>query len=74
MCTINVLEIMFGTRAYIEITCPVPFFKSYKPVTEVVSAKFQQAITFEKGTEHVISVLIQREDVISGNFFVRCMP
>jgi hypothetical protein len=40
---------MFGTRACIEITCSVTFFKSYNPVTEVVSAKLQQAITFEKG-------------------------
>jgi hypothetical protein len=35
VCTINVLEIMFGTRAYIEKKCSAPFFKSYKPVTEV---------------------------------------
>jgi hypothetical protein len=45
VCTINVLEIMFGTRAYIEITSTVPFFKS---ITEVVSVKLQQDITFEK--------------------------
>jgi hypothetical protein len=33
------LEIMlFGTMAYIKITCSVPFFKSCKPVSEVVSA------------------------------------
>jgi hypothetical protein len=48
-CVPSILEIMFGTRAYLEITCSVRFFKSYKPVTEVVSAKLQQAITFEKG-------------------------
>jgi hypothetical protein len=54
VCTINVLEIMFGTRAYIEIISSVPFFKSY-PVAEVVSAKLQQAI------EHVISVHIQKD-------------
>jgi hypothetical protein len=35
-------------RAYIEIAYCVPFLKSCKPVTEVVSAKLQQAITFEK--------------------------
>jgi hypothetical protein len=33
---------------HIEITYSVPFFKSYKPVTEGVSAKLQPAITFEK--------------------------
>jgi hypothetical protein len=48
VCTINVLEIMFGTRACIEITCSVPFLKSFKPATKVVSAKLQQAITVEK--------------------------
>ncbi len=31
----NVLEIMFGTRAYMKITSTVPFLKSYKPITEV---------------------------------------
>ena len=46
VCTINELEIIFGTRAYIKITSTVPFLKSYKPITEVVSAKLQQAITF----------------------------
>jgi hypothetical protein len=30
VCTINVLEIMFGTRAYIEITCSIPFFKFFQ--------------------------------------------
>jgi hypothetical protein len=43
------MEIMFGTRAYIEITSTVPFFKSFKPISEVVSVKLQQAIIFEKG-------------------------
>jgi hypothetical protein len=70
-----VLEIIFGTRAYIEITtCCVPFLKSFKPVTKVVSAKLQQVITFEKGTEHEISVRIQKDDVISDNFCVGHMP
>jgi hypothetical protein len=39
---------MFGTRAYIEVTYSVPFFKNYKPVTEVVSAELQKTITLEK--------------------------
>jgi hypothetical protein len=47
--TMTVLAIMLCSRAYVGITCCVPFLKSYKPVTEVVSAKLQQAITFEKG-------------------------
>ncbi len=51
-----------------------PFLKSYKPVTEVVSAKLQQAITFENGTQHVISVHIQKDDIISDNFYVGHMP
>ncbi len=70
VCTINFLEIMFGTRAYIEITSCVPFFKSYKPVTEVVSVKLQQ----KRGTQDVISVHIQKDDVISDNFYVGHMP
>jgi hypothetical protein len=65
---------MFGTRAYKEIACCVPFLKSYKPVTEVVSAKLQQAITFEKGTQNVFSVNIQKEQVFPNNFYVGHMP
>ncbi len=53
-----------------EITCYVPVLKSYKPVTEVVSAKLQQAITLKKGTQHVISVHIQKEQVLPNNFYV----
>ena len=41
VCTMDVLEIMFSAWAYIEVTCCVPFLKSYKPVTEVVSAKLK---------------------------------
>jgi hypothetical protein len=41
VCTMDVLEIMFSAWAYIEVTCCVPFLKSYQPVTEVVSAKLQ---------------------------------
>jgi hypothetical protein len=40
---------MFGTTAGIGIICSVPKFKSYKPITEVVPEKLQQAVTFEKG-------------------------
>jgi len=35
VCTMNVLEITFSAWAYIEVTCCVPFLKSYEPVTEV---------------------------------------
>jgi hypothetical protein len=52
-----VLETMFSTRAYIEITCYVPFLKSYKPATEVgkVFCTFlTKGYNFGKGTQHVI--------------------
>jgi hypothetical protein len=67
---------MLGNRAYKKITSTVPFLKSYKPITitEVVSAKFQQAITFKKGTVDVIFVDFQKDDVISDNFHVGHMP
>ncbi len=58
-----------------KFTHSVTFFKSHKPVTEVVSAKLQQAITLKKkGTEHVIFVHIQKDYVISDNFYVGHMP
>jgi hypothetical protein len=70
----NVLVIMFCTRAYIEITCCAPFSKSYKPVSEVVSTKIQQAITFEKGTQHVFFMHIQKECMFPNIFYVEHMP
>jgi hypothetical protein len=45
----NVLEIMLFTWACIEITYCVPFLKSYRAMTDVVLAKLQKAISFEKG-------------------------
>jgi hypothetical protein len=74
VCTTNVLENMFCTRACIEFTCCIPFLKNYKPVIDIVSAKLQQVITFENSAQHVISVLIQKDDVISDNFYVEHMP
>jgi hypothetical protein len=36
----NVLEIIFSAWAYIEVTCCVPFLKSYEPVIEVAKLIF----------------------------------
>jgi hypothetical protein len=48
VCSMNVLKIMSSNWACVEITCGVPFLKSYKPVTEAANFS-QKAITFEKG-------------------------
>jgi hypothetical protein len=49
-------------------------FQKLKLLTEVVSAKLQQDIALKKGIEHVISVHIQKDDVISDNFYIGHMP
>ena len=75
--TMNVLEIMFSAWVHVEITCCGPILKIYEP--RLKQQKFfvhlsQKAITFEKNdAQYVITMQIQKDNVISENFHVGLM-
>jgi hypothetical protein len=59
---------MFGTRAYMKITSIVPFLKSYKPITEVVAVKLQQASL--KTAQYNATCFSRIRNLITGQFYL----